>query len=83
MKWYIWDMDEDVTGNTFHIAEHGFDPDDVEAVLNDPTSRGRSDSSGNPCAWGYTPDGTYVIVIYEEIDDDTIYPITAYEVDEP
>lgn len=32
---------------------------------------------------GYTPDGTFIIVVYELIDPDTIYPVTAYEVPEP
>jgi hypothetical protein len=30
-----------------------------------------------------SPDGRYVIVIYEEIDEDTVLPVTAYEIDEP
>jgi hypothetical protein len=33
--------------------------------------------------FGYTPDGTYIIVVYELIDDGTLYPITAYAVPEP
>jgi hypothetical protein len=31
----------------------------------------------------YTPGGRYIIVVYEEIDDRTIMPWTAYEVSEP
>jgi hypothetical protein len=27
--------------------------------------------------------GAYIIVIYQQIDEDTIYPVTAYEVPEP
>jgi len=30
-----------------------------------------------------SPDGRYIIVVYEEIDDDTVMPWTAYEVAEP
>jgi hypothetical protein len=33
--------------------------------------------------FGYTPDGTYSIVVYELLDADTIYPITAHAVPEP
>ena len=33
--------------------------------------------------FGYTPDGTYIMVVYDVIDEDTIYPVTAYEVPEP
>ncbi|MEX1224272.1 MAG: hypothetical protein WEA31_06955 [Pirellulales bacterium] len=75
----IWDED----GNVEHIAEHGFDPEDIEYVLHQFDSEGFSQSSGRPCVFGYTLDGDYIIVIYEQIDEDTIYPITAYEVDGP
>jgi hypothetical protein len=30
---------------------------------------------------GYTPDGRLIWVVYEEIDDVTVYPVTAYEVE--
>jgi hypothetical protein len=33
--------------------------------------------------FGHTPDGTFIIVVYELIDEDTIHPVTAYEVPEP
>jgi len=29
---------------------------------------------------GYTTDGRLILVVYEEIDDVTVYPVTAYEV---
>jgi hypothetical protein len=29
------------------------------------------------------PDGRFIVVVYEEIDDDTVLPVTAYEVPEP
>ena len=45
--------------------------------------RETSESSGRPCVFGYTPDGEYIIVVYERIDDDTILPVTAYEVPDP
>ena len=32
---------------------------------------------------GYTPSGEYIIVIYEEVSDDSVYPVTAYQVPEP
>ena len=40
-------------------------------------------SWGRPCSFGYTPAGEYIIVIYEAIDADTVYPVTAYHVPEP
>jgi len=73
----IWD------GNIEHVEQHGLTVEDVEFVLADPDSESVSRSSGLPCVFGYTPDGTYIIVVYELVDDDTIYPVTAYEVDEP
>ena len=76
----IWN--EEPGGNVEHIEEHGLSTEDVEAVLFDPHRRGKSRSSGQPCVFGYTPDGTYIIAVYEQIDNDTIYPVTAYEVPE-
>ena len=51
-------------------------------MLANPTAKGTSDSSGLPVVWGYTEDGRFVIAIYRTLDDDTILPVTAYEVPE-
>ena len=77
----IWN--EEPGGNVEHIEEHGLTIEDVESVLASPERQGTSRSSGQPCVLGYAPDGTYIIVVYEQIDDETIYPVTAYEVPEP
>lgn len=79
MSWtsVIWN------GNTKHVEQHGLTPDDVDAVLSDPLSFGKSRSSGEPAVFGYTLDDRYIIVVYMEIDAHTIYPITAYSVREP
>jgi hypothetical protein len=66
-----------------HVNEHGFTIDDVEHVLDQFDSSSISRSSGSPCVFGYTIDGRYITVIYEEIDEDTVFPVTAYEVPEP
>jgi uncharacterized DUF497 family protein len=66
-----------------HIEEHGIAVEDVEYVLDNYDSKVTSDSSGRPCVFGYTPDDTYIIVVFEQIDEETIYPVTAYEVPEP
>ena len=79
----IWDEDERPDGNVQHIAEHGLTVDDVEYVLENPVEEGTSHSTDRPCCFGYTPGGDYIIVIYDQVDDDTIYPVTAYEVPEP
>lgn len=66
-----------------HVEEHDLTIDDVEYVLENFALESTSRSSGRPCVFGDTPDGRYVIVVYEEVDADTIIPITAYEVDQP
>jgi hypothetical protein len=79
----LWDDPHDPNGNVQHIAEHGLDVDDVEEVLASPTSRGVSNSSGLPVVWGFTLESVYIIVVYEQIDDDIIRVVTAYSVPEP
>jgi uncharacterized DUF497 family protein len=75
----LWDWDDDPEGNVQHIAEHGLNKEDVESVLAHPESSGVSHSSGLPAAFGETPDGRYIIVVYQEIDEDSVRPVTAYE----
>jgi uncharacterized DUF497 family protein len=70
-------------GNTAHVEEHGLTIEDVEYVLANPVSETVSRSSKLPCCFGYTPDGIYIIVVYELVDEMTLYVVTAYEVDEP
>ena len=79
----IWDEDDQPDGNVQHIAEHGLTMEDVEYVLENPTDEVTSGSTGRPCCFGYTPGGEYIIVVYEQINEETIYPVTAYEVSEP
>lgn len=66
-----------------HLAEHGLDQDDFEHVVCHPIAKGLSRSSNLPAVWGYTPDGRYIIAVYEELDEITILPVTAYEASEP
>ena len=84
MKFFqiIWDEDDQPDGNVQHIAEHGLTTYDVEYVLENPIREGTSHSTRRPCCFGYTPGGDFIIVVYEQVDADTIYPITAYEVPE-
>jgi uncharacterized DUF497 family protein len=79
----LWDDPDDPYGNVQHIAEHGLSIEDAEEVLSNPASEGKSASSGRPCVWGYSLEGVYIIVVYEEIDLDTIRVVTAYEAPEP
>ena len=79
----IWDDPDDPKGNVQHIAEHGLTIDEVIFVLENPESESTSRSSGQPCVFGYTPANEYIIVIFQQIDEDTVYPVTAYHVPEP
>ena len=83
MDWthIIWD--DLPGGNVEHVEEHDLTTDEVDYVLENYHSKGVSRGSGRPCVFGYTPDGRYITVIYEEENDDTVNPVTAYEVPEP
>ena len=76
----VWN--EEPGGNVEHIAEHGLTPDDVEEVIFNPSDGTISRSSGLPIAPGFTPDGRYILVVYEQTDEITIYPVTAHAVEE-
>ena len=77
----IWDLDDDPNGNVQHIAAHDITKQEVEEVLQYPIGIETSRSSGHPIAFGDTSTGLLIAVVYEEIDEDTVYPITAYEVE--
>ena len=68
--------------NVQHIRGHGVTPAEVEQVLADPIGRDLSESTGRPIVLGYTNAGRRLAVVYEEIDSMTVYPVTAYEIEE-
>ncbi len=76
----LWDLEDDLDGNVHHCAEHGISQEEVEEVLLNPTDVDISQSSGRPVVFGDTSTGKHIMVVYEEVDPDTVYPITAYEV---
>jgi uncharacterized DUF497 family protein len=78
---FIWDVDDDPLGNVAHVEEHGITKDEAEEVLGYPLSKTASSLSGRPIAFGITSSGKTIAVVYEPIDEDTAYPITAYEVE--
>jgi hypothetical protein len=82
MDWthVIWD--DLPGGNVEHVEEHDLTTDDVDYVLENYDSKQISRGSGRPCVFGYTPDGRFITVVYEE-EGDTVIPVTAYEVSEP
>ena len=76
----IWDLDDDPNGNVLHCAEHDVTKDEVEEVFQNATDSDISRSSGQPVVFGDTSTGRHLMVVYEEIDSDTVYPMTAYDV---
>jgi hypothetical protein len=78
----IGDLPDDPDGNVQHIAEHGLVPSDVEHVIRYPRRRSKCRSSGRPIVFGRTPSGEEIAVVYDEVDAGTVYPVTAYEVEE-
>jgi len=78
----IWDLDEDPDGNVQHCAEHDVTKEEVEEVIENSTDADVSRSSGRPVVFGNTRGGRHLMIVYEEVDEGTVYPITAYEVPE-
>ena len=77
---FIWN--EEPKENVQHIAHNGLSPEDVEEAMLNPVDRDFSRSSGLPVVFGFTPDGRYILVVFEQVDEATVYPVTAYEVEE-
>lgn len=76
----IWDLDDDPDGNVRHCAEHDVTKEEVEEVFQNATDADQSRSSGRPVVFGDTSTGRHLMVTYEEIDADTVYPVTAFDV---
>jgi hypothetical protein len=82
----IWDLEDEPEGNLQHIAEHSVTAEEVEEVLlNRASIRVFSRSSGLPLTFGYTSQGRYLAVAWEEVSADPliIRPVTAYDAPEP
>lgn len=76
----LWDQDDDPDGNVRHCAAHGVTKEEIEQVLQNPTDADVSRSSGRPVVFGDTSAGRHLMVVYEVIGADTLYPVTAYDV---
>ena len=77
----LWNYDQE-DGNVAHVAENGLTPEDVNEVLMNPEETEMSRATGRPIAFGYALDGRYICVVYEEIDECTLYPVTAFEIED-
>ena len=69
-------------GNIHHLAEHAVTPQEAEDVLSDPIATDISRTTGRPIAFGFTRAGRRLAVVYQQIDSITVYPITAYQVED-
>jgi len=76
----LWDLDDDPDGNVQHCSEHGITKEEVEEVLENATDADVSRSSGRPVVFGDTLAGRHLMLVYDQIDEETIYPVTAFEV---
>ena len=65
-----------------YLAEHGVTPDEFEEVVCNPDEIQQSRSSGRPIAFGETSTGKYLVCVYELLDETTVLPVTAYEVED-
>ncbi len=75
----IWDLDDDPDGNVQHLCRvrrHEGRGEDFQNATDADVSR----SSGRPFVFGDTSTGRHLMVVYDEIDADTVYPVTAYDV---
>ena len=63
-----------------HLVEHGATPDEFEAVVCGPESVDISRSSGREIAFGEV-NGRFLACVYEMLDESTVLPVTAYEVE--
>jgi uncharacterized DUF497 family protein len=76
----LWDLDDDPDGNVQHCAEHGVTKEEIEEVLESAMDADISRSTGRPVVFGDTSAGRHLMVVYENVDAVTVYPVTAYEV---
>lgn len=67
-------------GTSYTAANTASRKEEVEEVLEAAEDADVSRSSGRPVVFGATSTGRHLIVVYEEVDSDTVYPITAYDV---
>lgn len=76
----LWDLEDDPHGNVRHCAEHGVSPEEVEEAIQNAVDADVSRTTGLPVLFGETAAGRQLLVVYEIVADETIYPITAYDV---
>jgi|HubBroStandDraft_6_1064221.scaffolds.fasta_scaffold2142715_2 uncharacterized DUF497 family protein len=79
MPFYFFVWDEE---NERHLSEHGVGPAEFEEVVCDPDFVDASRATGRPIAFGMTSSGRYLACVYELLDAQTVYAITAYDAED-
>lgn len=67
--------------NEAHLLSHNVTRQEAEYVIHNPIARDLSESTERPIVFGFTRAGRKIAVVYEVVDDITVYPITAYDVE--
>ncbi len=67
--------------NEAHLLANGVSRVEAEHVIRNPIAYEVSESTGRPIVFGYTAARRKIAVVYEVVDDVTVYPITAYDVE--
>jgi len=65
-----------------YIGQHDITPDEFETVVMDPDKIEASRSSDRLIAFGSTDTGRYIAAVFEFIDESTVLPVTAYEIED-
>ncbi len=73
---FVW-----TDANIEHLSDNGIEPADAESVVIDPDSIFRSKRTGRRGVRGALRDGRRIAVIYEQIDELTVFVVTAYNID--
>jgi hypothetical protein len=78
----LWDLEDAPAGNVQNCLAHGVTMAEIEDVVQDARSRpATSRPSGLPLLFGVTRSRRRLIVVYDQIDEDSIYPVTAHDVE--
>jgi hypothetical protein len=76
MYLFVW-----TSSNLLHLEENTISPDEFEEIVQNPEIVDVSRTSRRPIALGTTSTGRTIACIYEMLDELTVLPITAYEID--
>jgi hypothetical protein len=85
---FIWDLEDDPEGNSWHICVegNGITREEYEEVVSAAYEEAvPRRTSGRPTAFGWTATGKYLAAVFEVVEADvpSVYPITASEAPPP